>query len=133
MLIDTDDVAAFLCARVSGLLALYLFGSAARPNGGPVGDIDIAFLGRRPIASTLRWQIQEDLALRIRRDVDLVDLRQASTVLGVQVLATGAIFYESSPPGRAEFEMILLAEYADLNLRRQQILADVAERGSIYG
>jgi len=80
--------------------------------------------------------VQEDLAARLGRDVDLVDLvdlRTASTVLAAQVLSHGQIVFDQDARARAEFEMVALAEYADLNDRRKGILDDIQQRGHVYG
>jgi hypothetical protein len=48
------------------------------------------------------------LAILLGKDVDLVDLRQASTVMRVQVLATGRLLLEADRRQRQELEAVAL-------------------------
>ena len=65
---------------------MYLFGSRAREDAGPDSDIDLAVLTLGNLDPVERWILQEDLAALAHQNVDLVDLRRASTVMRVQVL-----------------------------------------------
>jgi hypothetical protein len=51
-----------------------------------------------------RWKLQEDLAAQAHQNVDLVDLRRASTVMRVQVLRDGRLLADVQPSVRASFE-----------------------------
>jgi predicted nucleotidyltransferase len=122
-----------LQARVEGLAAVYLFGSRARGDALPDSDLDLAFLASQKMDPVLRWKLQEDLASLGHRDVDLVDLRQASTVMRVQVLKDAVLLLDLAPSARQEFEAVALGAYARLNLERSGILADVAARARAHG
>ena len=115
------------------LQAVYLFGSRATGDAGPGSDYDLAVLPPRPIDSVDRWVLQERLAEILRTDVDLVDLRAASTVMRASVLRTARTLYDGAPTERAFFEAYALADYARLNEERRGILEDIHERGNIYG
>jgi uncharacterized protein len=65
--------------------------------------------------------------------VDLVDLRNVSTVLRLQVVMKGEILYEVSEAKRQFFAMQVLSAYALLNEERRGILEDLEKRGSFYG
>ena len=80
-----------------------------------------------------RWKLQEDLAAQAHQNVDLVDLRRASTVMRVQVLRDGRLLADVQPSVRASFEAIALSAYAHLNEERREILKDIAARGCVYG
>lgn len=129
----SESLVSTLTSRIPGVMAVYLFGSAARGDGGPEADIDLAVLARTPLDPVLRWKLQEDLAALVHRNLDLVDLRQASTVMRVQVLRDGEILLDAQPSARAAFETAALSAYAHLNEERREILNDVAARGRIYG
>ena len=120
-------------ARVEGLTAVYLFGSRARGDALPDSDIDVAILATRKMDPVERWKLQEDLASLGHRDVDLVDLRQASTVMRVQVLKDALLLLDLAPSARQAFEAVALGAYARLNLERRGILADVATRSRAHG
>ncbi len=121
-----------LRAAVPGLIAVYLFGSAARGQRRQESDVDVAVLARHPLAPETRWTLQERLADQLHSDVDLVDLRAASTVMRAQVLASDRVLYDADPTIRQRFEMHALSMYADLNETRAAILKDIHRRGQVY-
>jgi predicted nucleotidyltransferase len=129
----TQRLAALVSTRVPGLVALYLFGSRARGDAGPDADFDLGLLGHDKLDAVERWKLQEDLAAHAHANVDLVDLRRASTVMRVQVLRDGALLVDVHPAERQAFEATALSAYARLNEERREILNDLAARGSIYG
>lgn len=67
------------------------------------------------------------------RDVDLVDLRAASTVLRARVIAEGERLFCAAESLCAEFEDVAFSAYARLNEERRAILQDIQQRGSVYG
>ena len=58
------------------------------------------------------------------RDVDLIDLGQASAVMKVQVLRDGHPLYTSDQGRVAEFEMYALSDYVRLNEERKRVLKE---------
>lgn len=127
-----DDALGVLRARVPALLCVYLFGSAASGAAGPESDVDLAILAARPLGPVERFDVQEAVAARVGRDVDLVDLRAASTVMQAQIVSTGRVVLDTDPDERARFETVVYSSYAMLNEERAGILADVAARGTVY-
>jgi predicted nucleotidyltransferase len=119
--------------HVPDLVAAYLFGSRARDEAGPASDYDIAVLVGRPLDSQFRWALQEELAVLVHANVDLVDLRRASTVMRVQVLKDGRVLVDNDRSARELFEATALSDYARLNEERRQILADIRDRGTVHG
>ena len=113
--------------------AIYLFGSAARGDAGPESDIDLALLVPRALTPRARWEIQERLAVLAHRNVDLVDLREASAVMRVNVLDDGQLLLDAAPYERALFEATALADYARLQEERREILEQIAREGRVYG
>jgi len=71
--------------------------------------------------------------MQLGKDVDLVDLRQASTVMRVQVLGTGWLLLETDRTQRQELETVARGAYARLNDERRGVIADIRARGSVYG
>lgn len=119
--------------RIPGVVAIYLFGSAVGECVHDRSDIDLAVLARQPVSSTTRWEIQQELAVTLRSDIDLVDLSSASTVMRFQVVSTGSVLYDGNSTERAEFEMTTLSMYTRFNLERREILEQVSREGSVYG
>ncbi|MGQ0504886.1 MAG: type VII toxin-antitoxin system MntA family adenylyltransferase antitoxin [Myxococcaceae bacterium] len=113
--------------------AVYLFGSQASGTSTERSDFDIAVLAPHPIHEALRWELSSRLAETLGAEVDLVDLRAASTVMRVQILAKDRILLDAAPAERAFFEATTLSDYARLNVERREILEDIRRRGSVYG
>ena len=122
-----------ICAALPDVIAVYVFGSVARGDAVGDSDLDVAILPVRPLDVLRRFDLQQALASVAGRDVDLVDLRRASAVMRVQVLADGRTLYEGDRGARALFEATALSDYARLNEERRGILADVRRRGTVHG
>lgn len=118
---------------VPDVVAVYLFGSVGRDDATGHSDVDLALLGRRRLDPLFRWELQERLAVAAGRDVDLVDLLAASTVLRVQVLRDGRLLFESDRYARALFEATALSSYARLNEERRGIIEDIERSGRVHG
>lgn len=114
-------------------MAVYLFGSHAAGAAHRDSDVDLAVLADAPLGDNERWQLAQTLAVMLGRDVDLVDLLRASTVMRVQVIDSGKLLFDSDTTRRQEFEARALSDYARLNEERREILADIRARGSVYG
>ena len=90
-------------------------------------------LAGNPIPALRRFELAQELAVRLHCEVDLVDLRTASTVMRMQVISTGECLDLPNGPARREFEMYVYADYARLNEERREILDRVRASGVIYG
>jgi uncharacterized protein len=115
------------------VVAIYLFGSAARGRSREGSDLDIAVLPVEELPSLSRWEAQERIASVLGKSIDLVDLQSASTVLRAQVVATGQLLDDSNPPARKRFEGQALTAYARLNEERREILERIAREGRVLG
>lgn len=118
---------------VPDLIAVYQFGSTVQGGEHAESDLDLALLARSALPNLDRWTLQEDLAAELGRDVDLIDLRAASTVMQAEVLDKGMVLAEADRTVRQQFEMQVCSAYAILNEERAGILEDVQARGHIYG
>jgi len=79
------------------------------------------------------WGVAQDIAKVIGKNVDLVDLLQASTVMRMQVISTGKRLYCSNLIVCEQFEDYVYVAYARLNEERRGILEDIKQRGTVYG
>jgi len=95
--------------------------------------VDVAVLARGPIPTEQRFHIAQELAIQLHRDVDLLDLRIASTVMRRQVLTTRQCLDTKNLQPKAEFEMYTYADYARLNEERRDLLKGIKARGLVYG
>lgn len=118
---------------VPGCQAIYRFGTWGTADERSDSDIDLAVLPPLPLNPVRRWELAQELASLAGRDVDLVDLRQASTVLRLQVVAHGERLHCADDDSVARFEDAVFSSYARLNEERRHILEDVRQRGSVYG
>ncbi len=131
----TEDQAILsaLRQRLGDPVAVYRFGSSADGSARAESDVDLAILATTPLSTELRFDVQEQLAMLLHRDVDLVDLTAASTVMAMQVVTTGTVLYEGNAAARGEFEDRVFSAYVRLNEERRGILQRIDEEGTIYG
>lgn len=117
----TQHITDHLTSALPSIKLVYVFGSQAERTAAASSDWDIALLPVEPIDSKQRWDLAQDLANTIGRDVDLVDLSQASTVLQMQVVSKGQLLFGT----RSEtdvFETQVFSMYAHLQESRQNII-----------
>lgn len=128
-----SEIAELVRAAVPDVIAVYRFGSTA---GGTVhrgSDVDLAILAPAPLDPVRRFDLQERIAARLGRDVDLVDLRSASTVMRMQVISSGRSLASYDDAAQGAFEDHTFSAYARLNEERRQILQRIAHEGSVHG
>ena len=118
---------------INDLEAVYLFGTWGTGDERPDSDMDLAVLSPRRLENLPRWDLSQRLSRAAGRDVDLIDLGSASTVLRMQVVSTGERIFCSDIVSAERFEDYVFSAYARLNFERREILKDVRERGSVYG
>lgn len=111
---------------------IYLYGSTSAGTAGPTSDVDLAVLSPEKIPDTKRFEIAQSLAVKIKREVDLVDLRQAPTVFQFQVVTSGNLLKAPDPAACDRFEDLVYRSYTKLNEERAAILKDVQSRGRIF-
>jgi predicted nucleotidyltransferase len=109
----TDAIGTFLESLTSyfhskeEILAAYIFGSYAvgRPN--PQSDLDIAILAppfkNRMESFNARVRYQTEISKLIRKDVDVVLLREAGESLSYQILKHGRLIYEKEASAHRSF------------------------------
>lgn len=130
-----DDARATRIIReaVPGVVAVYRFGSTIRGEERADSDVDLAVLAVAPLDPVARFALQEELAVALRQNVDLVDLRRASTVMAMQVVSTGATIFVGDRPEQERFADYVFASYARLNEERRAILQQALREGTIHG
>lgn len=128
-----DEIEETLRSALPELLAIYRFGSHGTGFERNDSDIDLAVLARQPCDATALWNLGQTLAAKLHRDVDLVDLRSASTVLRAQVVAYGERLSCTDPVECDAYEDYALSAYARLNEERRFITEDILRRGSVHG
>jgi len=123
-----DVITEFLVNKLSPYV-LYLFGSQAKQQAHPNSDFDIAFISEKEFDTYERFMIAQELAAILNKDVDLIDLKKASTVFQAQIITSGKVLYCSDNSKKVVFEMYTLKKYAKLNEERADILKNITKRG----
>jgi predicted nucleotidyltransferase len=103
-------------AKVSGLVAAYLFGSHARGEAHAASDVDVGLWMKSPPATL--DDLQLDLAADLERDlgvpVDVVILNGAPSDLIHRVLCDGVLLVERDRSARIGLEVRARNDYFDL-------------------
>ena len=120
-------------SNCSSLIAIYIFGSFASENITSESDIDIAILTISEYSVVAFWEAAQNIAAKIKRDVDLINLRNASTVMRMEVISKGKRIYCADADYCETYEDYIFSSYARLNEERREIMTDIQSRGSVYG
>lgn len=115
------------------IVAVYVFGSVQSGHARRGSDVDLALLGREKVDPSVHAGLREKLESDLRRDVDLIDLRRASTVMRSQVVSTGGVLCDDGSGSRELFEDYCYSAYARLNEERREILDRIRSEGRIHG
>ena len=129
---NRDALVQTLRARVPNLLAVYAFGSRIAGTAGAESDLDLAVLVAGYAEPLVLFALAGDLADVAGCTVDLLDLRAASTVMQHQIITTGQRWWCKDSQA-ALFEAAVLSEKTELDAARTGVLADIQQRGTVYG
>ncbi len=129
---DLTPVLALLRREIPQLAGVYLFGSFAAGLARAESDIDLAIYAGRPLERRVVVGLQQQIANILNRDVDLVDLAAASTILQCQAIDEGKLIDAPQPDETALFELRVIREYQDLKARRAATEADIVARGRVH-
>jgi predicted nucleotidyltransferase len=99
-----------------------LFGSMARGSGRPDSDLDLAVAADAPLNASQKTALVADLAQRIGRPVDLVDLRNATGLVLREALTQGRRLRMADARLLAELLRRLWLDEADFQPYRRRIL-----------
>jgi predicted nucleotidyltransferase len=119
-------------AAFPNILAIYLFGSRANGTANPESDLDLAVLVAGYVEPLQLWKVSNDLAEIAGCEVDLLDMRAASTVMQYQILQTGRRLWANKLEADL-FECFVLNEKLYFDQSRAGLLADIQKRGTVYG
>lgn len=103
-------------------MALWLFGSGAEGRLRDDSDLDLAVLMPAPIEPLRCYDAAQELALRLGRDVDLIDLHAAPPALRAEVVGRGRRLAVADARVADLFACHALADYARLNEERAPVL-----------
>lgn len=136
MITSTDNIIAAITTRYPATQAIYLFGSYATENERPDSDVDIALLLAPDTAkregNLVLHPLRPRLETLLNKDVDLINLRQVSTVFQKEIIGADRRVYTGDAYAADEFEMLVLSFYQKLNEERAEILVEGLRSGTFY-
>lgn len=131
-LTENGAVVNHLQAAFPQLLAVYAFGSQIQDTAQQDSDLDLAVLTAGYADPVCLWELSGELAELLHIEVDLLDLRAASTVMQYQIITTGHLVWGNRLDAGL-FECFILSEKTALDAARAGLLADIAKTGKVYG
>ncbi|MGM0509383.1 MAG: type VII toxin-antitoxin system MntA family adenylyltransferase antitoxin [Fusobacteriota bacterium] len=101
---------------------IYIFGSYAQGKNREDSDLDIAFYSNEKYDEYKLFLIKNELSKKLKKEIDLVQLKESSTVFQKEVISKGTVIYEKNEINRQKFEMIVMKKYMKLNQERSEII-----------
>lgn len=114
------------------LLGAYAFGSRVHGTHAPDSDLDLAILVAGKADPVMLWDLAQTMAASLNHDVDLLDLRAASTVMQYQIITTGVRLWVKDAQAPI-YESFILSEKTELDTWRGGLISDIRQRGTVYG
>ncbi|CAK6481055.1 type VII toxin-antitoxin system MntA family adenylyltransferase antitoxin [Peribacillus castrilensis] len=128
-----QSIQEFLIGKIDPSFII-VFGSYSKNTTHRDSDIDVAFYSQDS-SHYFTYEIfllAQELADILKIDVDLVNLRTASTVFQAQIYTTGTVIYSKDDNLLKNQQMTALSMYAKLNEERENIMKKIGESGTIY-
>lgn len=113
-------------------LSIYAFGSRVQGTANAQSDLDLAVLVAGYADPLQLFEMANQLADKLGYEVDLLDLRAASTVMQYQVITTGRRLWAKDVQADL-FDVFVLNEKLDFDELRAEQLNEIRETGRIYG
>ena len=110
-------------------LGVWIYGSFAQGRARRGSDLDIAILPDRPIDACDLFERAQVVSDRLRREVDLVDLRTVSTVLRFEVVARGRRVAARDPDAGDIWATSVIKQFQRLNEGQREHIAAIKARG----
>lgn len=133
---EDDAIIHIVLRHYPEVQAIYLFGSYGTENEWPDSDVDIALLlppkNSKEIGLLMLSCLRFELESLLNKSVDLLNLRQISTVFQKEVITADRRIYCSDEYAADEFEILVLSFYQKLNKERAEILAEGLRSGRFY-
>lgn len=130
--IDKETIVRYLKDKIKPRF-IYLFGSFARGEGRADSDVDLAIYPTEDIDPYDLFIISNQLASEIKKDVQIVNLKDIDTVFAAQIVGGREELFCEDKILMMDYNIRVLREYAKLNEERQVILDAIERDGSVYG
>jgi predicted nucleotidyltransferase len=116
--------------------AIYLFGGFGTEHQWPGGDVDIGLLlpplKAKEVGHPALTGLPRELEDRLKKRIDLVNLRRVNTVLQKEVIMDNRRIFTGDRYAAEEFEMLVISYYQQLNQERAEIIADGLKKGRFH-
>ncbi|MHB9902783.1 type VII toxin-antitoxin system MntA family adenylyltransferase antitoxin [Clostridium botulinum] len=112
---------------------IYLFGSFAKGEGREDSDIDVAIHANRELDEYELFVLGNELSFVMKRDVQIIDLKDISTVFAAQIVGIKEILYSQDENLRIQYDMRSFKDYVKLNEERQIVMDSIKKDGKVYG
>lgn len=133
---ETDKIIQTILDHYPDVQAIYLFGTYGAADEWVDSDVDIALLLEHKKAKKSGSLIMSDLRFELesllKRDVDLINLRNVSTVFQKEVIVADRRIYCADEYAADEFDMLTISKYQKLNEERAGILEEALTSGRFY-
>jgi predicted nucleotidyltransferase len=113
-------------------LSIYAFGSRVQGTANVQSDLDLAVLVAGYADPLQLFEMANHLADKLGYEVDLLDLRAASTVMQYQVITNGRRLWGKDVQAGL-FEAFILSAKTSLDEARAELLNEIREEGAVYG
>ena len=108
-----------------GVVLVYLYGSEALGRSNRLSDVDVGIVFRDPAPlrdRDRRWDLWSELLKLLEpeiipdgsREIDLVFLQTASSMLQFEAINYGRLLFTADPVFRADYEASVIREYLDI-------------------
>lgn len=111
----------------TGCTDIVIFGSFALGTQNAESDIDIAIRTKKEISKRQIFEISNKLSDILKRDVDLVDLKQIQDGFRYEILINGTTIYTENEINFEYYKLDMYREYLELNESRQDIIRKMKE------
>lgn len=111
---------------------IYLFGSFARGEAREDSDIDLAIYTNKKIDAYDLFIMANQLSFKVKRDVQIVNLKDIDTVFAAQIVGNKEELYSEDEILKANYDIRTFKDYAKLNEERKIILDAIERDGRIY-
>lgn len=124
-----NNILEIIQKTIPELQAVYIFGSSGTIYETPESDLDIAILASYYLDPLQKWNLSKKISQFVQRDVDIVDLKTASTVMRFEILKSGKRIYSKDPIASDLFETAMFSAYVHFVEDRQALINDIKTRG----
>ena len=126
MNLDTKKITDIILQHMPDVEVIYVFGSASKNQENKNSDVDIAILlpfkQAKEQGNLYLTDLHSALICLLKKEVDLVNLRNVSTVFQKEIISKGKVIFCQNVYAKDEFEMLTLSFYQKLNDERKEIL-----------